>query len=42
MSSRIRPARRSLEGALAKFGQFSSDFMAAGRGASVEAERDAL
>jgi antitoxin VapB len=39
---RIRPARRSLGGALAKFDQFSDDFMAAGRGASVEAERDAL
>jgi antitoxin VapB len=39
---RIRPARRSLEGALAKFGQFSDDFMAAGRGANAEAERNRL
>jgi antitoxin VapB len=38
----IRPARRSLDGALAKFGQFSDDFMAAGRGPNVEAERDLL
>jgi antitoxin VapB len=38
----IRPARRSLDGALAKFGQFSGDFMAAGRGANAEAERDTL
>ncbi len=39
---RIRPARRSLEGALAKFCQFSDDFMVAGRGMNVEAERDRL
>jgi antitoxin VapB len=36
----IRPARRSLDGALARFAQFSNDFMAAGRGSNVEAERD--
>jgi antitoxin VapB len=39
---RIRPARRSLAGALAKFGDFSDDFMAGGRGANIEAERDGL
>ena len=39
---RIRPARRSLDCVLAKFGGFSDDFMAAGREANVEAERDAL
>lgn len=38
----IRPACRTLDGALAKFGQFSDDFMAAGRGPNVEAERDLL
>ena len=36
----IRPARRSLDGALARFTQFSDDFMAAGRAPNVEAERD--
>lgn len=39
---RIRPARRSLDGVLAKFDRFSDDFMAAGRGINIEAERDAL
>ena len=39
---RIRPARRSLAGVLAKFGQFSDDFLAADRGPNVEAGRDAL
>lgn len=29
---RIRPARRSLTGVLAKFARFSPDFMAEGRG----------
>lgn len=38
----IRPARRSLDGALSKFGRFSDDFMIAGREANVEAERDLL
>jgi antitoxin VapB len=38
----IRPARRSLDGALARFAQFSDDFMAAGRGPNVEDERDLL
>lgn len=36
---RIRPARRSLSGVLAKFGKFSSDFMAAGRDDHEQAER---
>ena len=39
---RIRPARRPLDQGLAKFARFSEDFMAAGRGTSVESERDAL
>lgn len=39
---RIRPARRSLTGVLAKFSKFSPDFMADGRGAQDQAERDTL
>ncbi|HPG61439.1 MAG TPA: type II toxin-antitoxin system VapB family antitoxin [Casimicrobium sp.] len=39
---RIRPARRPLTGVLAKFAQFSPDFMAEGRGDQKQAERDAL
>ena len=39
---RIRPARRSLAGVLAKFGQFSPGFMAEGRGDQEQAERNAL
>lgn len=39
---RIRPARRSLSGVLAKFAQFSPDFLAEGRGDHTQAERDAL
>jgi len=39
---RIRPARRSLAGVLAKFSKFSADFMADGRGDQDQAERDAL
>ena len=39
---RIRPARRSLAGVLAKFSRFSPDFMAQGRGDHEQAERDAL
>ena len=39
---RIRPARRSLAGVLAKFSKFSPDFMADGRGAQDQAERDIL
>ncbi len=38
----IRPARRSLAEALMRFGQFSDDFMAGGRGENVETERDGL
>lgn len=39
---RIRPARRSLAGVLAKFAKFSPDFMSAGRGDHDQAERDTL
>ena len=39
---RIRPARRSLSGVLAKFARFSPDFLAEGRGDQEQAERDAL
>lgn len=39
---RIRPARRSLAGVLAKFARFSPDFMAEGRGDQEQTERDAL
>jgi antitoxin VapB len=39
---RIRPLGRSLDGVLEKFAGFSADFMADGRGANVESERDAL
>ncbi|MDR2876201.1 MAG: type II toxin-antitoxin system VapB family antitoxin, partial [Methylobacillus sp.] len=39
---RIRPARRSLAGVLAKFAKFSPDFMAEGRGDQEQAERDVL
>jgi antitoxin VapB len=39
---RIRPVRRSLSGVLAKFAQFSPDFMNEGRGDQGQAERDAL
>lgn len=39
---RIRPARRLLGDVLAKFAQFSPDFMAQGREAGEQAERDAL
>jgi antitoxin VapB len=39
---RIRPARRPLAGVLAKFANFSPDFMAEGRGEDEQAERDAL
>ncbi|WP_294541324.1 type II toxin-antitoxin system VapB family antitoxin [uncultured Rhodoblastus sp.] len=39
---RIRPARRSLAGVLAKFAKFSPDFMAEGRGDHDQAERDTL
>ncbi len=39
---RIRPARRSLAGVLAKFAGFSPDLMAEGRGDQEQAERDTL
>ena len=39
---RIRPARRWLGGVLAKFGDFSADFMAEGREENIESERDSL
>jgi len=39
---RIRPARRSLAGVMAKFARFSQDFMAEGRGDQEQAERDPL
>jgi len=39
---RIRPARRSLSGVLTRFAQFSSGFMAEGRGDQEQVERDAL
>lgn len=39
---RIRPARRSLAGVLAKFARFSPDFLAEGRADQEQAERDAL
>lgn len=39
---RIRPARRSLAGVLAKFARFSSGFMAEGRGDHEQADRENL
>jgi antitoxin VapB len=39
---RIRPARRSLSGVLAKFARFTPDFMAEGRGDQEQVERDVL
>ena len=39
---RIRPARRSLSGVLAKFAAFSPEFMDSGRGGQDQAERDPL
>ena len=39
---RIRPARRSLAGVLAKFSKFSPGFMAGGRGDQDQEERDSL
>jgi len=38
----IRPARRRLGDVLAKFAQFSPDFMREGRGENIEGEREAL
>jgi antitoxin VapB len=37
---RIRPARRSLAGVLAKFSRFAPDFMGHGRGDQDQAERE--
>ena len=37
---RIRPARRPLTGVMAKFARFSPDFMAEGRDAHEQGERD--
>lgn len=39
---RIRPARRTLAGALEKFALFSDDFMVGGRGAAEQSERATL
>lgn len=39
---RIRPARRSLAGVLAKFARFSPEFLGEGRGDQEQAERDSL
>ena len=39
---RIRPARRSLSGVLAKFSKLSPEFMAGGRENQEQTERDAL
>jgi antitoxin VapB len=39
---RIHPARRPLTHVLAKFARFSPDFMADGRGAHEQADRDTL
>lgn len=39
---RIRPARRSLSGVLAKFAKFSPDFMAEGRGEQNQTKRSVL
>jgi antitoxin VapB len=39
---RIRPARRSLSGVLAKFAAFSPDFMQGGRQDQEQVEREAL
>ena len=39
---RIRPARQSLAGLMARFARFSPDFMAEGRGSHDQRERDIL
>ena len=39
---RIRPARRSLAGVLAKFARFSPEFLGEGRGNQEQAERESL
>lgn len=38
----IRPARRRLGDVLAKFAQFSPDFMSEGRGSNIESKCEAL
>ena len=38
----IRPARRRMSDVLAKFAQFSPDFMSEGHGVNIEGEREAL
>lgn len=38
----IRPVRRRLDNVMAKFAQFSPDFMAGGRGENEETQRDLL
>jgi antitoxin VapB len=39
---RIRPARRSLAGVMAKFAQFAPEVLTEGRGSQDQADRDAL
>lgn len=39
---RIRPVRRRVGDVLGKFAQFSPDFMAEGRGANLDVEREML
>ncbi len=39
---RIRPARRSLAGVLAKFARLSPEFLGEGRGDQEQAERESL
>lgn len=39
---RIRPARRTLSGVLKKFAKFGPDFMAEGRGAQGQTDREEL
>ena len=39
---RIRPAQRRMGDVLGKLARFSPDFMAQGRGANIEGEREAL
>jgi len=39
---RIRPARRRLTDLAGKFGRFSADFMADGRGSQQQSEREPL
>jgi antitoxin VapB len=39
---RIRPARQSLAGLMERFGRFSPEYMAEGRGEHEQQERDSL